>query len=420
RASLNLGYRINSRNAFRAFGSWSNINSFVSGEQRNVTAGMSVVTRLHKNISANFHLQNAYNIEDYYRNRNLMQLNVDYKFLKQHKFTLRSFYTLFRRQTENPEFTFSATYTYNFGFPVKRLMKAGDLSGRVTNDADEPVEGVIISMLNKSAVSDKNGEFSFKSIQPGNHLIIVDRSNFNINETINIPTPIEVSIFEDQVTPLHFKVTEGAKVTGRFTSSDQTSPNSPGKNIIIELADENEQFRISTSTDGTFSFPIVRPGNWRLKIYPNSIPSGFEINQTNFNLQLKPGENMELEIPLLRKKRNIIFKSQNISLSTSSAPKTDPVKPALDNKLKEPKNEGNKNDHIFYTVQVGVFSKKIDPGSTFFKGYKFDHEKKTDQYYIYFIGTFEHRDEAEKAKSELQKTFKGAFVVKFKNNMIVR
>ena len=147
RGSANFAYRFNSLHAFKVFGSWSNINSFVSGEQRNLTAGLSVSTQISKNFRANFHVQNAYDIDDYYRNRNLMQLHLDYKFLKNHSLSIRGFYTIFTQQVDDPEFTLSATYAYNFGLPLKQIIKAGDVRGRITSDNGDPVEGIILHFL---------------------------------------------------------------------------------------------------------------------------------------------------------------------------------------------------------------------------------------------------------------------------------
>ncbi|MGM0622168.1 MAG: hypothetical protein ACQETJ_14035, partial [Bacteroidota bacterium] len=182
RGTANLGYRFNSNNALRIFGSYSNINSFVSSEQRNVTAGFSASSQLFKNLKANFHLQNAYNIEDYYRNRNLMQLHLDYNFLKNHSFAFRGYYTLFRREVDNPEFFLSATYTYKLGVPVKQIIKAGDLKGQITNDAGDPVDGIVLRLLNNTTITDKNGRYSFETVQPGLHLLTIDRSELEINE----------------------------------------------------------------------------------------------------------------------------------------------------------------------------------------------------------------------------------------------
>jgi len=413
RASLNLAYRFNTQHSVRAFGSWSNINSFVSGERRNLTAGLSANSKISKNLQANFHIQNAYDIDDYYRNRNLMQLNLDYKFLKKHQLIFHSFYTIFRRETENPELTFSISYKYNFGIPVKQLMKAGDVKGRITGENDEPVQGIIVQMLGKSSVTDKNGEFWFKSIQPGKHLLSVDRSNLEVNQTLNIPTPVELDIVEDLETTINLKITRGAKVVGKIIVPEGNQD--IAGNIVMELFSEVENYRISVAADGKFSFPLVRPGKWEFKIYEGSIPNGFQIEQTVQHLELQPGQNLTLNSELKKKKRNIIFKSQNISLSTSDKSISKPIKLTATNKTPE----SNQTEKIIYTIQIGAFTKKVDSESIFFKGYSFDYEKQIDNFYKYFIGKFENLEDAKKEEQKLQNEFAGAFVVAIKNGKVI-
>ncbi|MEZ5103563.1 MAG: hypothetical protein R2757_03635 [Draconibacterium sp.] len=146
RGIADVGYRFNQKNSVRVTGSWSNINSFVVGDKRNVTTGLFVVSQITKNLKADIHVQNAYDIDDYYRNRNLMQLNVEYKFLRNHVISARSFYTLYKQHVDNPEFTATLNYTYNFGIPLKQIVKAGNVKGRITYDNDEPAEGVIVNL----------------------------------------------------------------------------------------------------------------------------------------------------------------------------------------------------------------------------------------------------------------------------------
>jgi hypothetical protein len=420
RGTTNLGYRFNSNNAIRIFGSYSNINSFVSGEQRNVTAGLSASSQLFKNLKANFHLQNAYNIEDYYRNRNLMQLHLDYNFLKNHSFAFRGYYTLFRRETEDPEFFLSATYAYKLGVPVKQVIKAGTVEGQITNDAGEPVEGIVLQLLNRSTITDKNGRYNFETVQPGLHLLTIDWSQLEINELPSIPQPIQVEVIEDRETILNFRITKGAKLTGQFSlkendgSSLKNTDQNPD-NIIIELKSDFEEYRITTDENGAFSFPLVRPGQWAFRIYGNSVPSGFEAEKLNYNFDFEPGEKTELQIELKRKKRNIIFKSNNISLSTKSTGNIKPLK--IKSTTDEDKTEAE--DDYFYTVQIGAFSKPVDPASSFFKGESFDFEKQIDNLYKYYIGRFDSPEKAVEARKKLELKFKGAFVVAFDNGEMI-
>jgi hypothetical protein len=332
RGSMNLAYQFARNHAARFFGSWSNINRFISADQQNITAGMSVASQISKSFRANFHLQNAYDIEEYYRNRNLMQLNLDFTPGTKHQLSLRSFYTLFRQETENPELTFSLNYTYKFGIPLKKVVKAGDISGRIVYDNDEPAVGIMVTCMNKTAITNNNGEFRFQSVQVGRHLLFVDRSGLAIDEIPEIADHFEVDILEDQSTLVFFKITKGAKLTGNFEvqktgMSVLQKEEISVQNIIIELKNEQEQFRIMTDKDGKFEFPLVRPGEWSFRIYTNSLPEGFEIKESLLRIEFLPGQNKVLPVILIPKKRTIIFKSDDNILQ--------PLKPLNNAKTKQ-------------------------------------------------------------------------------------
>lgn len=416
RGTANFAYRFNSKHSVRIFGSLSNINSFVSGEQRNFTAGLSAASQISKNFRANFHIQNAYDIDDYYRNRNLMQFNVDYNFLKKHSISLRSFYTIFKQQTENPEFTASISYAYKLGVPVKQIINAGDLRGRITYDSDEPAEGIVLTIQNKKAITDKNGEFFISTLQTGIQLLFVERDNFEIDEITNIRMPARIEIIEDQETVLNFKITRGAKPDGKIVIAENENTllktqEVSANNIIVELKNEFENFRIATDRNGNFSFPIVRPGEWEFKIYASTIPEGYQIDRTNYTIILKPGEEKHLQFEIKPKKRNIIFKPQSSLLS----PLNNEIKTELPEARKISNELKTKNETVFYSVQVGVFSKRKINNSGFFKEIPFDYEKQTGEYYKYFIGRFTSFKEARAEAGRLQTTFKNAFVVVLEN-----
>ncbi len=414
--NLNVSYHVNSKNAIRVFGGWSNINSFVSNEQRNVTAGLSVISQIAKNLKANFNMQNAYDVDDYYRNRNLMQFNLDYNFLKRHIISARSFYTIFRQQTGNPEFTATVTYTYKLGVPLKQIIKAGVVRGRIIYDNDEPAGGIVLTLQNKTAVTNGNGEFLFTTVEPGRHLLLVDRSNFKINEVTNIPTPVDIEVFEDKESTINFRITTGAKFTGTLqivkSGFDVLNSNEiTAENVIVELKNEFEEFRITTGKEGKFAFPMVRPGNYVFKIYTNSLPTGHEIKQSVYNLDLKPGEEKILTVEMTSKKKNIIFKSPT-TLTPMLNGKTKSITTAK-NKLEQP------IDSVFYSVQIGAFKRTLTRESGYFNSKPFDFELQMNNLHKYFVGKFATFEEAVEERQKLAHQFKNPFIVKIKNNTAV-
>ena len=413
RGATNISYRFNPYNSVKIFGSYSNVNSFVSDEQRNLTAGFAFNLRLWKNLFADFYYQNAYDIDYYYRNRNLLQFDLNYNFLRNHSLSFRSFYTIFKEQTEDPEFNVSLTYSYKFGIPVKRLIKSGEFSGRVTKSNDEPFAGLIIYIQNKSAITDSNGEFRFKSVQPGNYMVSIDRSKLEIDEVINIPSPVKVEIFENQTSTLNFKIIKGAKITGKFSFSKNNKngaaqPVPDFQHIIVELKNSFKAYRIIPDKYGNFSFPVLLPGEWTFRIIKSSIPTGFTIKKTVYNLNLEPGRQQELNIEISPKIKHIIFKPGK-TLTT--------VKPKKTIKTAAPDSQ-NKNitTGTYYSVQIGAFKNKLKPGSRFFKGEKFYFEKEINNLHKYFIGKFDTLEKAKQEKKRLDLKFKSTIIVTFKNN----
>ncbi|SHF53686.1 Sporulation related domain-containing protein [Mariniphaga anaerophila] len=423
RGSVNLAYRFNSKHAVRVFGSWSNVNRFISGDQQNFMAGMAVVSQLAKNLRANFHIQNAYNIEDYYRNRNLMQLNVDFTPVPRHKISLRSFYTLFRQETENPELTFSLNYAYKFGIPLKKIVDAGDLKGYVTRANHEPAEGIVVSFFNKTAITGKNGEFSFKAVPTGTHILYIDRSGLAIDEIPEIADQLSVEILEDETTELNFRIAKGARLRGSFEVQESAlailqKGEVKVQNIIVELKNEQEQFRITSEANGKFSFPLVRPGEWTFRVYTNSLPEGYELENPVVRINLEPGQDKHLELDLKPRKRNIIFKSDNKVLQPLKQLNNQPESRAA--QQMEIEKESESHSDTFYSVQVGAFGSKKSNDATYFQEAPYDFEVQIGTLYKYFIGRFPKLGEAEKEKQKLEKIYKNAFVVKFENGRLAQ
>jgi hypothetical protein len=410
--STNLAYQLSNKHSVRAFGTYSNLNSFVTGDQRDVTAGLAVNSQVMKKLKASAYLQNAYNIDDYYRNRNLMQLQFDYSFSRNSNLILRAYNTLFKTETENSEFFVSATYKQQIGVPLKQTMQVGDVSGRITRSDSEPLEGIVVSLLNKTTLTGQNGEFRFRSIPPGIHLLSIDRSEFAIDEMPNVPLPLQLEVLANDETNLNIGITKGARLYGRFVLKGKPPRLPEMGSILLELKSEFNTYRIPTNADGEFSFPLVLPGTWTFRIYDNSIPDGFEVDKQIYEMKLRPDEQFELLVDIQAKERKIVFQNQNVSLSGSGTQGLNSL--SLSNKTKPVSSK--KTDDLFYSIQVGTFSKRLDSNSSFFKGYGFEIEKQLNNFYKYFIGHYSTLREANEANKKLKKEFKGAFVVYFKNN----
>lgn len=425
RTNLNIYYRPSYLFNIQAFTSFTNMNSFIASNQKNWLWGVSAFGQVAKNLRTNFQVQNSYSIEDYYQNRNLFQLNLDYSFLKRHKISLNSFYTLFQNQTEKPDYSFSVTYSVEIGIPLKKTGEAGSVAGQLSGTDGQPLNGIIVFLNGRSAVTDENGLFRFRNVVPGRYHLMVDRSKFSIGEIINIPAPVTLEVTGNQETRINLALVQAARLQGKFVVRESALPLSmmnqePPRlgNIVMDLKDELETIRIITNPDGTFLFPTLRPGEWVLHIFKNNIDSQYNLAKEFFELKLLPGQTGEVVVELLPKTRKIIFNANTINVSSTSSGETAPKETA-----QPAESRGNQvlqaKKEIWFSVQVAAAISPIAPGSHELKGETGVFEKKIDGRYKYFSGRFTTIKQARLERNRIREKIPGAFVVAFEGEQPV-
>ncbi len=74
---------------------------------------------------------------------------------------------------------------------------------------------------------------------------------------------------------------------------------------LVEITEGQEVLRQLTDEEGRFSFEDIRPGRWELKIRDYHLPTHHYLEQDEFQVELKPGEQKEVEVRVLPRLRPI-------------------------------------------------------------------------------------------------------------------
>ncbi len=222
------------------------------------------------------------------------------------------------------------------------------------------------------------------------------------------------------MTKLSFKITEGAKLTGNFELKESEikvlkNEGADIGNIIVELKNEFEEYRITTNQNGGFSFPLLRPGNWTFRIYEHSIPRGYEIEKSIYSFDFNPGEKIDLVIGLESKKKKIIFKSTENTMTPLTPGK---INSTSAGKKQKPKLQAI-TDSRYYSVQIGAFRRKLSSDSRYFEKAEFDFVKQIDNLHKYFKGKFKSIEAAKQEKERMKKYFRNPFIVIIQNNQVI-
>ncbi len=414
----NLSYRPSGNFYIQAFANLTNQNSFISASQKDLLWGLSASGTLTKNLRTSLYVQNSYSIEEYYRNRNLFQFNVDYTFLRRHKISLNSFYTIFQNEIEKPDYSFALSYSVNIGIPVKKTGSSGTVVCLVTGPDGSPVNNMVVFLEGRSGITDPSGMVTFRNVKPGLTQMLIDRSALGPSLIPDVEMPLNLDVMPDSENKVKIKLVNGARISGTVTfapvekiagSTELTPPSL--ENIILELQGHNQSVRIATGSRGKFSFPLLRQGIWKLVVFRSTIDERYSLEKEIYEFEIEPGKEEEVEIRLIPRQRRIIFSPSTVTLSNANTSLPLKQMQVADKASVSLEEKGLKK--ISFGVQVMASVTEVSSEELILN----DSEKlnmfRQGNWYKYYFGKFNTIVEARKARLNILNKFPDAFIIAF-------
>ena len=303
--------------------SMSGYLNYQGGKQKNVIGkeqfyyGGSVAAKIQDRFSIDFNYTSNYEFRYYTTDRSLISLQSVCKINNDNEFSLGLNYNLVRNTLNQKELNAQLRYSHTFGIPIAKRKDVGSLTGRIINNGVENVDKIRLNLNGITVLTDKNGNFRFPVVKVGSYMLGTLESSFGLNTITEEPGPFWVEIKPGIVSHFEFAVTKSARIEGRLVIQEDEHAAQKGyipfkeeiDKLIIEASDGKETFRILSGRDGSFSFEDLRPGNWKVKIYPNGIPPSFQLMTSDFNIVLAPGKFEKINVILQKKVRQIRFQN---------------------------------------------------------------------------------------------------------------
>jgi len=274
--------------------------------------------------SLNMSFQNAHNIEEYYRDRSLFDLRFSKYFKKQHQFELTWSEALKQKQVDNRDTYIGLKYTFHFGIPLKKTKDLGSLRGRLINNGVKDIANVALNLGGRIQVTDEDGVFVFNDIPAGEHYLYLDNTSLNFNDIPSIKMPMLVNITQNELNDIQIGLTKAASISGNVRldfenlQNEKLTDDIPAlsdKNVIVEIKLDDEIHRTIINLNEEFNFLGLRPGEWQLKVYHNSLGNNYTIKNSEMIINLLSGETSSVNIDVTKKARRIRFQPTKIIIN---------------------------------------------------------------------------------------------------------
>ncbi len=317
KAHWSLSVQLNDYLSLDAFANYHSNKQYSQAQQNALYYGGSIHSSWKNKLDITLEYQNNYELEEYYRDRSLFTLNVNFSPNPKHELGLTTNYNLLKNSVSNKQFHAGLRYTYTINVPVSKKDNIGSLKGRIINKGVDNIQGIIFSLAGNITVSDEHGNFEFPVVKTGSYLLIVDDSKTGLNAIAETPGPYKIEIVAGQQNHFELALTKSSSIQGAIIIEKDANSGKKGfipvkeqlENLIIEAKNTNEVFRVFSNKEGTFRFDDLRPGSWLVKVYKSGIPKGYQLQNDQFQIELAPGQNKQCKVKIKKISRKIRFQS---------------------------------------------------------------------------------------------------------------
>ncbi len=316
-AAASMDYRLAKKNQAGGYISYSDNKRYAGPRRRDILLGINGKICAGENTSISIAYRSGYSLEEYYRDRNILEAGANHVFAGGEEIDLRCRYTLLRNTTDQRELALSLNISVPFNLPLPAKNENGSLQGNVIHLGDGDIEGIILHLGEHTAVTDARGQFVIPSIIPGIHDLRIDPRSMTLHDVI-LEGPLRVDIRANETAGVQLTLCKASSISGRVSFADSMKK-SPAElpdvsSVVLEAKNDRGVFRVLCNETGEFYLPDLTPGTYALTAYERGL-DGFSIVENERTVAIKSGEVKEIRFVIAEKKRTIQFKQSWHSVS---------------------------------------------------------------------------------------------------------
>ncbi|MGG5210626.1 hypothetical protein ACQWU4_17000 [Chryseobacterium sp. MIQD13] len=314
------------KTSFNIYASYAITSRYQMQNEKQIYYGARIFSRFSDKSSLSIFYQNNYIPEEYFRDRNLFEVLFHQQLFRGSELDLSGRYALQRGELGNKDFIFSLRYTLRLNVPVQKTADYTSLSGNISNLGVKKTEGIKLMLGSHLSVTDKDGNYLFKNVIPGDYFLEIDRSTTEINDIPNISLPASLHLINKE-NAFNFGLTTASTIKGIILLSEDEEKNQYSfvhfqpktekkkkQSIIIEVSDGEKTYRKIAFIGETFDFTYLRPGEWKVKLYRNGLDKRYKIAVDSFQFNLKSSETKSITVHIVKQQSEIKYQQETIKV----------------------------------------------------------------------------------------------------------
>lgn len=194
---------------------FDNNGDFSAEGRRRITAGINSSFRIADRTFFSLNFQTSDDEGSQNGDRDILEIGLGHKFRNQSEVRLHGRRTAYGNLAGKYGSALQVEVTIPFGLPTAVKKDYGRIKGYVYDEeSNQPLADVILKVDGATAVTDKNGNFSFPAMEPCAHYLIVSTGRIGLDRIASRKTPREVIVEGGKETRVEIGITRAASLSG--------------------------------------------------------------------------------------------------------------------------------------------------------------------------------------------------------------
>jgi hypothetical protein len=201
---------------------------------------------------------------------------------------------------------FTMGYSVPFAMPVRRRSDVSALRGRVFDaETSQGLKNVVLRLDGAVVATDMRGEFRFPAVSVGTHQIVLEHGK-EVDQVPASVAPLTVTVSGRDSAKVSIAMVRSVVIGVRVTlHSDDSAGARDAPGVLVEFRNGETTFRRLTDANGRAQLGGIAPGRWSVSVAEDTLPVGYRSAGADMQLDLRPGDKVNAEIPLTPEHRSM-------------------------------------------------------------------------------------------------------------------
>ncbi|UBM57476.1 hypothetical protein LAG90_11665 [Marinilongibacter aquaticus] len=259
--------------------------------------------------------RNNFAPDELFRQRTLLNASLRYK-TRFHEFIAQAnSFILPYGNLQNIAY-FSVSYILHLYPKLKSSKGLSHISGNLIGNNPNEVANKIIQLNDRLYLTDKNGHFEFRDIEPAKYTLNV-RQDMLASEGLitqkNLPQDIDLQPNQDYIVDV--EIQKASRIDGQIVLQN-VPENSRTPRVLIRLSNKQEQYLAEMNINQAFKFNNIVPGAYTLEAFlPDQDPDWILENNIQL-LNIERESEIKVQFILKKRERQVQFSNKVFQLNT--------------------------------------------------------------------------------------------------------